>query len=81
MAHQRFPVELGLADHLFNAATANVDWGSARKLEAQMEKIPHFRDKVDLPVWRDLITLAAELDGFPKYMGQHPGGMIISSTP
>ena len=22
-----------------------------------------------------------ELDGFPKYMGQHPGGMILSSTP
>ncbi len=25
--------------------------------------------------------LAAELDGFPKYMGQHPGGMIISTDP
>jgi error-prone DNA polymerase len=26
------------------------------------------------------VRLAAELDGFPKYMGQHPGGMILSSS-
>ena len=46
-----------------------------------MQRMPNFKDKVDAPVWRDLIRLAAELDGFPKYMGQHPGGMILSSTP
>jgi error-prone DNA polymerase len=58
-----------------------VDWGSAKKLKTQMAKSPHFRDKVDAPIWADLIRLSAELDGFPKYMGQHPGGMILSSTP
>jgi error-prone DNA polymerase len=44
-------------------------------------KLPHFQSRVDAPVWRDLIRLAAELDGFPKYLGQHPGGMILSSMP
>jgi error-prone DNA polymerase len=57
------------------------DWGSAKKLESQMKKSPHFKSKIEAPVWRDLIRLAWELDGFPKYMGQHPGGMILSSTP
>ncbi len=56
-------------------------YGSARKLEKEMGKSPRFREKIGKPVWRDLVRLAAELDGFPKYMGQHPGGMIISSTP
>ena len=28
-----------------------------------------------------MIDLAAQLDGFPKYLGQHPGGMVICSTP
>ncbi len=56
-------------------------FGSSSHLEKQMEKSPSFKDKIESPVWRDLIRLAAELDGFPKYMGQHPGGMIISSTP
>ena len=59
-----------------------VPTGAAPKSSArQMEKMPNFKDKIDAPVWRDLIRLAAELDGFPKYMGQHPGGMILSSTP
>ena len=49
--------------------------------KGQMQKSPHFKDKIDDPVWRDLVRLAAELDGFPKYLGQHPGGMILSSTP
>jgi error-prone DNA polymerase len=58
-----------------------VDWGSAKKLARKMQKMPNFKDKIDAPVWRDLVRLAAELDGFPKYMGQHPGGMILSSSP
>ena len=57
------------------------DYRSARHLESQMQKSAHFQEKINTPVWRDLVRLAAELDGFPKYMGQHPGGMIISSTP
>ncbi len=57
------------------------DYGSARKLEAQMKKSPHLKDKIDAPVWSDLIRLSCELDGFPKYAGQHPGGMILSSSP
>jgi error-prone DNA polymerase len=56
-------------------------YGSSRHVEKQMQKSEHFQEKINTPVWRDLVRLAAELDGFPKYMGQHPGGMIISSTP
>jgi error-prone DNA polymerase len=57
------------------------DYGSARHLEEQMQRLPHFQSRIKAPVWRDLIRLSAELDGFPKYLGQHPGGMILSSTP
>ena len=56
------------------------DYG-IRNLQAQMRKFPCFRDKIDAPVWRDLIRLAGEIYGFPKYLGQHPGGMILSSAP
>ncbi len=54
---------------------------SAKSLQLEMLTLPEFRDKVDAPVWRDLIDLAAQLDGFPKYLAQHPGGMIVSSSP
>ncbi len=72
---------LGLPEADIDHLSKQVDWGSARHLGEKMEKLPNFRDKIEAPVWRDLIKLAAELDGFPKYLGQHPGGMILSSTP
>ena len=72
---------LGLPEVDINQLSKQADWGSARRLKEKMQRMPNFKDKVDAPVWRDLISLAAELDGFPKYMGQHPGGMILSSSP
>jgi error-prone DNA polymerase len=72
---------LGLPETEIDHLAKQSDWGSAKKLGKKMERMPNFKDKVDAPVWRDLIRLAAELDGFPRYAGQHPGGMILSSTP
>jgi error-prone DNA polymerase len=72
---------LGLPEEEIDQLAKQSDWGSAKNLEKQMQKSPHFQSRTQAPVWRDLIRLAWELDGFPKYMGQHPGGMILSSTP
>ena len=72
---------LGLPQAEVDRLAKFTDHGSAKGLESQMRKSPHLKDKVDAPVWRDLIRLASELDGFPKYTGQHPGGMILSSSP
>jgi error-prone DNA polymerase len=72
---------LGLAEAEIDQLAKFTDQGSARELAAQMHKSAHFAGKLTQPVWRDLVRLAAELDGFPRYLGQHPGGMILSSTP
>lgn len=72
---------LGLPEADIDHLARHSDWGSAKKLGSKMERMPSFKEKVNAPVWQDLIRLASELDGFPKYMGQHPGGMILSSTP
>jgi error-prone DNA polymerase len=72
---------LGLPRQEVGKLAKRVDSHSARELKLEMLGLPEFRDKVDAPVWRDLIDLAAQLDGFPKYLAQHPGGMIISSAP
>jgi len=64
---------LGLPETEIDQLAKQADWGSACRLREKMERMPNFKGKVDAPVWRDLISLAAELDGFPKYLGQHPG--------
>jgi error-prone DNA polymerase len=72
---------LGLPPQDVDRLAKRVDSHHAGSLGPEMLSLPEFRDRVDAPVWRDLIDLAAQLDGFPKYLAQHPGGMIISSSP
>jgi error-prone DNA polymerase len=72
---------LGLPQTEIDQLAKQTDWGRARKLQNEMLKMPNFREKVNTPVWQDLVSLAMELDEFPKYMGQHPGGMVLASSP
>lgn len=55
--------------------------GSARHLAEEMAHLPEFRDKVDAPLWRDLVRLAHEISGMPRHVSQHVGGMVIASRP
>ncbi|NLE07651.1 MAG: DNA polymerase III subunit alpha, partial [Dehalococcoidales bacterium] len=72
---------LGLPLTDIDRLAKQLSWGSAKKLESEMVKAPGFQEKMSLPGWRDLLALAPELDAFPRCMGQHPGGMVISSSP
>ena len=72
---------LGLASQDVDRLAKRVESHRARELALEMESLTEFKDRIDAPVWRDLIDLAYQLDGFPKYLAQHPGGMIFSSEP
>ena len=72
---------LGLPAEDLGKLAKRVDSHHAGNLDEEMKALPEFRDRTDAPVWRDLIDLAWQLDGFPKYLAQHPGGMILSSSP
>ena len=72
---------LGLPAQGMDKLAKRVDSHNAKELELEMLQLPEYQDKVDAPGWRDLIEMSAQLDGFPKYLAQHPGGMIISSSP
>ena len=51
------------------------------KLKEEMRELPAFRDKVDAQGWRELIELAPQLMDAPRSLGQHVGGMVLSSSP
>ena len=72
---------LGLPKEDVDKLAKRVDTRHAENLKSEMLILPDFQHKVGAPVWRDLIDLAGQLEGFPKYLAQHPGGMIISSSP
>ncbi len=50
-------------------------------LRDEMLALPGFRDRVDAPGWRELTELAPQLMRAPRSLGQHVGGMVLSSSP
>ena len=53
----------------------------ATDLRGEMLELPAFRDRMNAPGWRDLLDLAPQLAGAPRSLGQHVGGMVLSSSP
>jgi error-prone DNA polymerase len=54
---------------------------SANQLAIELQRLPEFASRLHTPPWSHLIEIAQQLSGFPRHIGQHPGGMIISATP
>ena len=54
------------------------DMGS---LSEKMGEMPEFADSMKTAGWRNFAELAPQLIGAPKSLGQHVGGMILSSSP
>ena len=55
--------------------------GDAALLGDEMRQLPDFRDRADAPGWKMLAELAPQLIGAPRSLGQHVGGMVLSSSP
>ena len=73
---------LGMPEEDLGKLTKRID-GHARvsQLGQELQELPEFRDRADTQQWVDLVELAQQLRGFPKYLAQHPGGMILSARP
>ncbi len=56
-------------------------FASARQVGEEMERVPELRHLVDAPIWRDLVELAGQISGFPRHIGQHVGGVVVSAEP
>ena len=72
---------LGLPPDQVDKLAKRVDEREGISLREHMSLLPDFQDKVAAPLWQHLIELAAQLDGFPRHLAQHPGGMVIGSSP
>ena len=53
----------------------------ADDLREEMLRLPAYKDRVESQGWRELIELAPQLMDAPRSLGQHVGGMILSSSP
>jgi len=53
----------------------------ADSLLEELIRLPEYASRRDSPPWCHLTEITRQLAGFPRHIGQHSGGMIISSTP
>ena len=60
-----------LGDHFANATD----------IADEMKRVPELKQLINAPIWRDMIELAGQLAGFPRHIGQHVGGVVISAEP
>jgi error-prone DNA polymerase len=70
---------LGLAPDQINALAACCGRWSDRLPPA--EQLLEAGFDPDSPLLRRVLTLSAELIGFPRHLSQHPGGFVISEQP
>ena len=72
---------LGLPAEQLTRLAKQLHSHDAADLRAELAALPDFQDKVNAAGWRDLLDLAPQLMDAPKLLGQHVGGMVLSSTP
>ena len=72
---------LGLPPEHLSLLSKQLHSHDAADLRGEMMQMPEFRDRLDAPGWRDLLDLAPQLMDAPRGLGQHVGGMVLSSSP
>jgi error-prone DNA polymerase len=53
----------------------------AESLIEEMQSMPEFCERMHTPLWQEFVRLVEELRGMPRHLGQHSGGVVISTTP
>ncbi|MCK6564868.1 MAG: error-prone DNA polymerase [Dehalococcoidia bacterium] len=56
-------------------------FANADEVAEMIRRVPEMRPLLSTPAWRDLVELAKEASGFPRHIGQHVGGVVISAEP
>ena len=72
---------LGLPKEDLRMLSKQLHSHDARDLRGEMLELPAFREKVEAPGWRDLLSLVPQLMHAPRSLGQHVGGMVLSDSP
>ena len=72
---------LGLPEERLKLLSGRMHDENMSALAERMSDIPEFRECMETAGWRNFAELAPQLIGAPKSLGQHVGGMVLSSSP
>lgn len=72
---------LGLPPAAIDKLAKLSEGGNAGTVREELNRLPEFEGQAGGPLWEHLAELAEQLNGFPRHVSQHVGGMIVSSRP
>jgi error-prone DNA polymerase len=73
---------MGFAPAELDALAKRLPWMSATRLEAAFREVPELRDSgIDPHKFRRLAAACTSVAGFPRHLGTHLGGVVISRDP
>lgn len=71
---------LGLAESDVDHIARRMHSRFAGGLEAELEAMPEFANRLQFSIWQDFIQLVGDILGLPRHLSQHSGGVIISTS-
>jgi error-prone DNA polymerase len=72
---------LGFPLPLLDKVAKSLDTRQAVGIGDALAGVEDFADKVGYLPWQQLIALCRQIDGFPRHLSIHVGGMIITGSP
>jgi error-prone DNA polymerase len=72
---------MGLPPHIVDAVAKALETRSAGKIAEDLSGLSDFEGQTGSEPWRQFLDLCGEIAGFPRHLGIHVGGMLISTTP
>ncbi len=72
----------GLSDREISGMSKFIPWTDARNLPNVAEMFPEARSlKFDVEPWKSIVKTAARLANFPRHLGIHASGIVVSPKP
>jgi error-prone DNA polymerase len=72
---------MGLPPDLIDRAARSLDVYSAAGVKESLSGLTEFRDCLGAQPWEQFLEMCGRIADFPRHLGIHVGGMIISTTP
>ena len=72
---------MSLPADLIDRVARSLDAYSAAGLEESLSKLTELQDRLGSQSWAQFLEMCRQIAGFPRHLGIHVGGMIISTTP
>ena len=72
---------LGVPIEILTKISKSTEYHSEKSLPEILKPISEFSLKTTSPLWKHFYQLVKDIQGLPRHISQHVGGMIISSRP